>query len=123
MLELDRGQAGGDGIVRAPDQHQMHQSHPRQQRNNAPRHDLVLAKQLLGPNISPGQPHGYNCQGESGAPPGQQQRCIVFGFGPGMGRSRVHVTDDDHGFAADAHQPPQRGERRDISVAGLAAIS
>lgn len=97
VVNLERSQPGGDGIVRAPNQHHMHQTHACQQRNNAPRHDLVLPKQLLRPHISPGQPHGDNGQGESGTPPGHQQCRIVVGFGLGGGRGGVHVTEDGYG--------------------------
>ncbi len=97
MLNLNWGQAGRDGIIGPPNQNHVDKSHPYQQRNHAQCHDLVLSIQLFRSRVSSSKPNDDDGQGESSAPPGDQERRIVFGFAFGAGRTRVETSRVDHG--------------------------
>lgn len=64
-------------IIRAPDQDDMNQAHPRQQRYQAQQHYFVLAKQSVVPHHTSKQPYAYYREGKTRTPPTEQQGGIV----------------------------------------------
>lgn len=77
MANVHVGQARRDRIVGAPEEDDVDQAHPQHERDDAQRHDLVLAEQAFSPNISPTESNQDDGQGEAGAPPTHQQGRIV----------------------------------------------
>lgn len=111
MANIHVGQARRDRVVRAPEEDDVHQTHPQHEWDDAPGHDLVLAEQTFRPNISPTESNQDDGQGEAGTPPTHQQGRIVLNTGRRRwGFSGIKSANEVH-RRLQAQPPPQRGER------------
>ena len=111
VVDLFRCKAGGNDIVRAPNENDMNEAHPDHQGYNAQSHDFVLSKEPLGADISPTDAHQDDDQGESVHHHDTSKvglSCIEVCGGGGLEYSR---RSRDMADVLYAHQPPQRGER------------
>jgi len=64
-------------VVRAVYENNVHASHARSQRDDAPGHDLVFAEESLVSNVPAKNSKSNDDDGEDGAPPAVQQRGVV----------------------------------------------
>ncbi len=111
MANVRVGQARRDRVVRAPEEDDVHQAHPQHEWDDAQRHDLILAEQSFGPDISPAKSDQDDGQGEAGTPPTHQQgRVVVETAFCRRWFSGVKSANQIHG-RIQAQPPPQRGER------------
>jgi hypothetical protein len=104
------GQALRLRIVRSPDQHNMQESHARQERDQAEQCDLVLAKELLGPNVATADSGEDDDGGEAGAPPANQQGRPVLNSGARSGSRGI----DGHGEWQPRSSNPVKGRASSV---------
>jgi hypothetical protein len=90
MVDLERiSKLRGIGIVGAPDQNHVDESHAGEKGKNAPSHDFVFAEETFIPDVAADKSSSYGDGAEDGAPPAVEKRGIVCDAGAGLGRRIV----------------------------------